>query len=272
MRTPTWVSRRRLLEEKLSDLHKWTNLKHVKQVHAQIYKANLFQDLYVAPKLISAFSLCHQMVLAVNVFNQIQEPNVHLYNTLIRAQVHNSQPSQAFATFFQMLSDGVSPDNFTYPFLVKACSGESWFPVVQMVHAHVEKFGFFSDIFVPNSLIDSYSKCGFVGVNAARKLFMVMGERDIVSWNSMIGGLVKVGEVGEARKLFDEMPERDAVSWNTILDGYAKAEEMKMAFELFEKMPERNVVSWSTMVLGWICTKSISIEVGVYVEYIELSS
>ncbi|XP_050289190.1 pentatricopeptide repeat-containing protein At3g29230-like [Quercus robur] len=251
IRAPTWVSRRRLLEEKLSDLHKWTNLKQVKQVHAQIYKANLFQDLYVAPKLISAFSLCHQMVLAVSVFNQIQEPNVHLYNTLIRAHVHNSQPSQAFAAFFQMLSDGVSPDNFTYPFLVKACSGESWFPVVQMVHAHVEKFGFFSDIFVPNSLIDSYSKCGFVGVNAARKLFMVMGERDIVSWNSMIGGLVKAGEVGEARKLFDEMPERDAVSWNTILDGYAKAEEMKMAFELFEKMPERNVVSWSTMVLGY---------------------
>ena len=251
IRAPTWISRRRLLEEKLSDLHKWTNLKHVKQVHAQIYKANLFQDLYVAPKLISAFSLCHQMVLAVSVFNQIQEPNVHLYNTLIRAHVHNSQPSQAFATFFQMLSDGVSPDNFTYPFLVKACSGESWFPVVQMVHAHVEKFGFFSDIFVPNSLIDSYSKCGFVGVNAARKLFMVMGERDIVSWNSMIGGLVKAGVVGEARKLFDEMPERDAVSWNTILDGYVKAEEMKMAFELFEKMPERNVVSWSTMVLGY---------------------
>ena len=191
------------------------------------------------------------MVLAVSVFNQIQEPNVHLYNTLIRAHVHNSQPSQAFATFFQMLSDGVSPDNFTYPFLVKACSGESWFPMVQMVHAHVEKFGFFSDIFVPNSLIDSYSKCGFVGVNAARKLFMVMGERDIVSWNSMIGGLVKAGVVGEARKLFDEMPERDAVSWNTILDGYVKAEEMKMAFELFEKMPERNVVSWSTMVLGY---------------------
>jgi hypothetical protein len=59
---------------------------------------------------------------------------------------------------------------------------------------------FFPDIFVPNSLIDSYSKCGLVGANSARKFFMVMGERDIVSWNYMIGGLVKAGKLVEARQ------------------------------------------------------------------------
>lgn len=191
------------------------------------------------------------MVLAVNAFNQIQEPNVHLYNTLIRAHCQNSQSLQAFAAFFEMQSSGIFPDNFTYPFLLKACPGQSWLPMVQMIHSHIEKFGFCSDIFVPNSLVDSYSKCGSVGVNSARKLFQVMGERDVVSWNSMIGGLAKAGELGEARRLFDEMPERDSVSWNTILDGYVKAGEMNKAFELFEKMPGRNVVSWSTMVSGY---------------------
>lgn len=120
-----------------------------------------------------------------------------------------------------------------------------------MIHSHIEKFGFSSDIFVPNSLIDSYSKCGSVGLQAARKLFGVMVERDVVSWNSMISGLVKAGEVREARRLFDEMPDRDTVSWNTILDGYSKAGQMDVAFELFQKMPERNVVSWSTMVSGY---------------------
>ncbi|KAF5479466.1 hypothetical protein F2P56_000284 [Juglans regia] len=250
-RTPTWVSGRRLLEEKLSDLHKCANLDQIKQVHAQILKADLHRDLFVAPKLIAAFSLCRQMVLAINAFNQVQEPNVHLYNTLIRAHVQNSQSSQAFATFFEMQCSGVYPDNFTYPFLLKACSGQSYLRVIQMIHTHIEKFGFCSDIFVPNSLIDCYSKCGPVGVNAARKLFKVMGEKDIVSWNSMIGGLVRAGELGEARGLFDEMPKRDTVSWNTILDGYAKAGEMNRAFELFEKMPERNVVSWSTMISGY---------------------
>lgn len=120
-----------------------------------------------------------------------------------------------------------------------------------MLHTHIEKCGFCSDIFVPNALIDSYSKCGPVGVSAAKKLFMVMGVRDIVSWNSMIGGLVKFGELSEARHLFDEMPERDFVTWNTMLDGHVKAGQMSEAFEFFQRMPERNVVSWSTIVSGY---------------------
>ncbi|GAB4827328.1 hypothetical protein Ancab_034215 [Ancistrocladus abbreviatus] len=78
-----------------------------------------------------------------------------------------------------------------------------------------------------------------------------MLERDIVSWNSMIGGLVKAGELKEAQQLFDEMPNRDVVSWNTILDGYVKAGKVDVAFELFKRTPERDVVSWSTMLSGY---------------------
>ncbi|XP_057968816.1 pentatricopeptide repeat-containing protein At3g29230 [Malania oleifera] len=251
LRNPAWTSQRRLFEQKLSDLHKCSNLNHLKQVHAQIFKAGLHDDPFVAPKLITAFSLCRRVELAVNAFNIVQEANVLLYNTLIRAQVQNSQPSQAFSTFLEMRGIGMEPDNFTYPFLLKACSAKPSLRTVEMIHNHIEKFGFCSDVFVPNSLIDTYSKCGPVGVSAAKKLFMAMPERDIVSWNSMIGGLVKAGELAEARRLFDETPERDRVSWNTMLDGYAKAGEMDAAFILFEKMPERDVISWSTMVSGY---------------------
>ncbi|XVF60602.1 hypothetical protein PTKIN_Ptkin08bG0061300 [Pterospermum kingtungense] len=123
--------------------------------------------------------------------------------------------------------------------------------MVEMIHAQIEKNGFLSDIFVPNALIDSYSKFGELGIEAALKLFMVMDDRDVVSWNSMMAGFLKVGELREARKLFHKMLARDMVSWNTILDGYAKAGKMEEAFELFQKMPRRNVVSWSTMVMGY---------------------
>ncbi|KAL5167388.1 Pentatricopeptide repeat-containing protein [Glycine soja] len=251
-RVPTWFSRRRLLEEKLCDLHKCTNLDSVNQIHAQVLKANLHQDLFVAPKLIAAFSLCRHLASAVNVFNHVPHPNVHLYNSIIRAHAHNSSHrSLPFNAFFQMQKNGLFPDNFTYPFLLKACSGPSSLPLVRMIHAHVEKIGFYGDIFVPNSLIDSYSRCGNAGLDGAMSLFLAMEERDVVTWNSMIGGLVRCGELQGACKLFDEMPDRDMVSWNTMLDGYAKAGEMDTAFELFERMPWRNIVSWSTMVCGY---------------------
>lgn len=251
VRAPSWVSSRRIFEERLQDLPKCANLSLVKQLHAQIIRRNLHQDLHIAPKLISALSLCRQTNLAVRVFNQVQEPNVHLCNSLIRAHALNSQPYQAFFVFSEMQRFGLFADNFTYPFLLKACSGQSWLPVVKMMHNHIEKLGLSSDIYVPNALIDCYSRCGGLGVREAMKLFEKMGERDTVSWNSMLGGLVKAGELRDARKLFDEMPQRDLISWNTMLDGYARCRDMSKAFELFEKMPERNTVSWSTMVMGY---------------------
>lgn len=104
---------------------------------------------------------------------------------------------------------------------------------------------------MPNSLIDSYSRCGSDGLDRAKRLFLAMEERDTVTWNSMIAGLVRGGELEGASKLFDEMPVRDMVSWNTMLDGYAKAGEMDKAFELFQRMDERDIVSWSTMVCGY---------------------
>lgn len=251
IRTPRWVSTRRLLEDKLENLHKCNNLNHVKQLHAQIIKQNLHNDLYVAPKLITSLALCRQMGLALKVFKYCDEPNIHLYNTLIRACVQNSLYMQGFRVLIEMYKNGVSADNFTYPFLLKACCGKNWLIVVQMIHAQIEKCGFLADIFVPNALIDSYSKCGVVGMGEAKKMFMKMGVRDSVTWNTMITGLVKGGELGEARKLFDEMPEKDVISWNKMLDGYAKAGEMNVALELFDKMPERTVVSWSTMIWGY---------------------
>ncbi|KAL3813427.1 hypothetical protein ACJIZ3_014695 [Penstemon smallii] len=188
------------------------------------------------------------MALAINVFDQVQSPNSHLYNALIKACVSNSEHTRAFRVFQEMQCSGTLPDNYTYLYLLKACSGLNY---VKMIHAHVEKKNLYWDLFVLNSLIDAYSKCGLVGVTAAKMVFDVMEERDVVTYNSMISGLVKAGELKEAKKLFDEMPERDKVSWNAILDGYVKAGEMREAFELFERMPFRDVVSWSTVISGY---------------------
>ncbi|XP_027362455.1 pentatricopeptide repeat-containing protein At3g29230-like [Abrus precatorius] len=111
---------------------------------------------------------------------------------------------------------------------------------------------------MPNSLIDSYAKCGSVGLDAAMRLFFIVRERDVVTWNSMIGELVKDGELESACTLFDEMLIRNLVSWNTMIDGYAKAREMKKAFELFERMPEKNDISWSMMVCGYSKAEDMS--------------
>lgn len=47
------------------------------------------------------------------------------------------------------------------------------------------------------------------------------------------------------------MPDRDVASWNSLIGGYAKSGDLAWAKELFERMPERNVISWTSMVSGY---------------------
>ncbi|PKA57391.1 Pentatricopeptide repeat-containing protein [Apostasia shenzhenica] len=249
---PRFSSHRRFLELKLSDLHKCSDLGSLLQIHSQIIRLGLHLDPFVAPKLITAYSLCRRPSAAAAVFDLVPNPNSHLFNTLIRAFSHNSLPSLSFLALSRMQLSAIPVDSFTYHFLLKSSMGI--LRRLEVIQAHIVKLGFLSDIFIPNTLIDCYSKVGEAGIIAARKVFDEMPMKDVVSWNSMIAALARAGEIWDAKQMFDEMPERDTVSWNTMLDGFVKSGEVDSAFDLFRKIPDRNVVSWSTMLSGY-CKK-----------------
>uniref|UniRef100_A0A0D9XDJ9 Pentacotripeptide-repeat region of PRORP domain-containing protein n=1 Tax=Leersia perrieri TaxID=77586 RepID=A0A0D9XDJ9_9ORYZ len=84
-------------------------------------------------------------------------------------------------------------------------------------------------------------------MDGARSLFDEMVRRDVVTWNSMISGYARHGDMEGARKMFDAMPERDVVSWNSMLDGYAQAGDVEMARLVFDGMPKRSIVSWNVI-------------------------
>ena len=53
------------------------------------------------------------------------------------------------------------------------------------------EFGFESDVFVGNGLVDMYAKCGFI--EDACQVFDRMCRRNFVSWNAMIFGYMQSG-------------------------------------------------------------------------------
>ncbi|GJS61419.1 pentatricopeptide repeat-containing protein [Tanacetum coccineum] len=101
-----------------------------------------------------------------------------------------------------------------------------------------------------NLMIDG----GYSGVEDGWKmtweLFEEMPERDLVSWNLMIGCCVKSGKIDLARALFDRMPKRDVITWAKLIDGYAKLGRIEVARRLFDEMPERDVISCNVMMAG----------------------
>lgn len=57
-------------------------------------------------------------------------------------------------------------------------------------------------------------------------------------WNSLLSMYSKCGELLDAVKLFDRMPVRDTVSWNTMISGFERNGNVHMVCRLFRQMCE----------------------------------
>ena len=114
--------------------------------------------------------------------------SVFVWNTIIRAYTKSSVPIEAVKLFSQMQRVGLKPDNFTYPFVVKACGRSFMVGEGEALHSMILKRGFDSDWYVGNTLLRMYADLNAVG--HARWVFDEMTVRDVVSWSSMIAGYV----------------------------------------------------------------------------------
>ncbi|KAG8381343.1 hypothetical protein BUALT_Bualt06G0112500 [Buddleja alternifolia] len=180
---------------------------------------------------------------------------ITLWNAMIRGYAYNGPCENCLYLFDEMTVRGLTPNNFTYPYVFSSCSQMGLFNKGQNVHCRVIKSGFEIYFSVGNALFDFYVKrfdleIGLVkngSLNDVRRIFDGICGENVDLWNKMIGKYGSIGDVNSGREMFDEMPERDVVSWNTMISIYAKAGEVAKARDLFEHMPERNVISWTTM-------------------------
>ncbi|OWM79844.1 pentatricopeptide repeat-containing protein At3g29230-like [Punica granatum] len=183
--------------------------------------------------------------------SRVNEPNIFQYNSLIRAHANKSNPRGALACYLDLRRTGLLGDNYTYPFVLKACGLMMGLVEGRQVHGEVVKGGHGCDVFVVNGLIGMYGKC--VEMVCAKKAFDGLESKDLVSWNLILGGYVSSGEMLVAQMVFDAMPQRDVVSWSIMIDGYGKKNgDVVRARVLFDEMPVRDSVSWNSMITGYM--------------------
>lgn len=84
------------------------------------------------------------------------------------------------------------------------------------VHSHVVKLGFDEDLFVQNSFINACFVCG--ALSYAWQLFDEMSDRDVVSWTTLISGLMTWDCCVEAVNVFNQM----------MMDGQMQPNEATM--------------------------------------------
>ncbi|TYG87211.1 hypothetical protein ES288_A13G195200v1 [Gossypium darwinii] len=94
--------------------------------------------------------------------------------------------------------------------------------------------GFESHLYVQTVLVNMYVESG--GLVECKKVFDEMPEKNSVTWNVMITGLAKQGDVEFGRFLFEKMPDRNIVSWSGMIDGYTRMNQHREALGLFRRM------------------------------------
>ncbi|XP_010549831.1 PREDICTED: pentatricopeptide repeat-containing protein At5g16860 [Tarenaya hassleriana] len=134
------------------------------------------------------------------------DSSVYHWNSLIRLTLHHGRLRESLSLFRLMHSLSWTPDNYTFPFVLKACGELRSRGGGASVHALAWVTGFETNSFVGNALVTMYERCGFLG--DAWKVFdemLVRGVWDIVSWNSMMTGFVQRGEPKKALGVFTRM-------------------------------------------------------------------
>ncbi|KAG2293232.1 hypothetical protein Bca4012_005826 [Brassica carinata] len=225
-------------------------LRHVHQFHAQFITSGrisngpnqnsvltniLFAITSVTPSPTATHPLSTSVVAsyAAAVFSFITNPSTFCFNTIIRVYSLHAPSLPPHGFFVQMRRRSVPPDFHTFPFVFKACAKKNVsFTLVEALHCQALRFGLLSDLFTLNTLLRAYS----ASVDRALQLFDENPQRDVVTFNVLIDGLVKAREVFRARELFDSMPFRDLVSWNSLIAGYAQMNCCREAISFFDEM------------------------------------
>lgn len=277
-------------------------LEQGKALHAEAWRKGYDSEGFVASTLVSMYGRCDSFLDARNVFNGLSSCNVVPWNAMLAVSARGDEPGEALQLYQQMLEQGVSPDSRTFVTVLQACGMlvrkeggmGSLNPALKSVTAgkllHVEAWrrGFDSDIYVGNTLVSMYMKCG--NVVDAQNVFDGLLERDVVSWNVLLTAYVEQGQPEEVLLLYSQMLEEgmtpDKITFacvlhacgslgnldiikqmhhvlvccrgnpcrllaTTLLHAYAKCSSMVEAQALFHGLQRPDVVSWNAMMAGY---------------------
>ncbi|GLT93912.1 hypothetical protein SLE2022_116820 [Rubroshorea leprosula] len=208
-------------------LQQCKSLFQAKLIHQQLLIQGLTDQL--TTHLISAYIAHNAPSTAISLLERLvpSAAAVFCWNSLIRRSVTLGFLHDVHSLFLRMLRLGWRADQYTFPFVLKACGEIPSFGRGASVHALVCGYGFESNVFVCNAIVAMYARCG--ALEDARQMFDEMcgrGVCDVVSWNSIVSAYGQIGKARTALELFYRMADEflvrpDVVSLVNVLPACA---------------------------------------------------
>ncbi|KAE8662172.1 Pentatricopeptide repeat-containing protein [Hibiscus syriacus] len=215
------------------------------QFYSQAVKHGFSSDDCVGNSLISMYARSGRMDDAQKAFESLFEKNLVSYNTIVDTYAKNLDSEGAFELFHEIADAGVEVNAFTFTSLLSGASNIGAIGKGEQIHARLLKSGFQSNQCVCNALISMYARCGHI--EAAFQVFNEMGDRNVISWTSMITGFAKHGFATRALEMFHEMLEArirpNEITYIAVLSACSHAGLVSEGWEIFNSMHEEHKIA-----------------------------
>ncbi|XP_038720016.1 pentatricopeptide repeat-containing protein At4g14850 isoform X2 [Tripterygium wilfordii] len=212
------------------------------QLHGFSIRSGFEESVQVSNGFIDFYGKCGKTGQAEVVFDEMRERNDVSWCTLVSVFVQNHEDEKACGVFLRARKEGVEPKDFMVSIVISACAGLSGLELGRSVHSLAVKACVDDNIYVGSALVDMYGKCG--SIEDAERAFHEMPERNLVTWNAMMGGYSHQGHSDTALALFEEMTGSyrvppSHVTLVCVLSACTRAGAVKQGMEIFESMRER---------------------------------
>ncbi|XP_039030788.1 pentatricopeptide repeat-containing protein At2g03380, mitochondrial-like [Hibiscus syriacus] len=236
---PHSFSHQTLLHSSLfSQLRSPSNLYEAKRLHATLIVNGFFNssDAIKVPgsQLVNVYVRFGCLEDALFLFDKLPQRSNLAWNAILRGFLDAGGFSRAIEFYHLMVSQGLVPDNFTYPLVFKACIElndiEEGKKLRDFIVWNESQYNMKRNVYVECAMIDMFAKCG--SLSEARQVFEGIGEKDLACWSALICGNVQSGEWLEALSLFKRMLleglRPDSVIMVAVLPSCGRLEDMEM--------------------------------------------
>uniref|UniRef100_M8AH41 Pentatricopeptide repeat-containing protein n=1 Tax=Aegilops tauschii TaxID=37682 RepID=M8AH41_AEGTA len=205
----------------------------------KIFESMVSRTVVSWNSLIDAYTRLGHIEQAAALFQSAPETNAISWTSMIGGFARNGCADDALALFVKMLAhEHICPDDFTFGAVLHACATAASLASGRMIHACAFQSGFASYLYVANSLMDMYAKCG--DVEGAGNVFQAVLQKDSVSWNTMLFGFAINGWAKEAFAVYERMLSHDVcpneVTFTGLLTACSHSGLLEQGRTFFESM------------------------------------
>ncbi|KMZ75260.1 Pentatricopeptide repeat-containing protein [Zostera marina] len=262
-----------------------------KSVHGYVLKApkEVHLDVYIGAALVGMYAKFGDMNCALRVFRMFPNPDVGVWTSVINGYLRNCDAYGAVSFFRQMVTErGMRPNAITLTCLVSAVTNLRNLRAGMCCHGFIVRKKLDWEVTLANSILNMYSKMGCL--TTAQKLFDVIPKRDMITWSSMVGCLVRNGKPNDALEVYKTMmmeihkPNHITVTSalqacslicdleegrsihrfcakqgltskltvsTALIDMYMKCGNFELALDVFMKMGSKDEVAWTALISGF---------------------